>query len=420
MNAITLRDYQKAAVDKVMWAMQLAGNDIVTLPTGAGKSIVIAEVGHRYGGDVLILQPSKEILAQNRDKLSLYVPWWQIGTYSASFNSKNIRKFTFATIGSVYKTPELFRHFKLVLVDECHAINQKNEESMFAQFFAGMGTPKVVGFTATPYRNVPGAHALPNGASIRQMTLKLMVRMKPFFWSRMLYNINNAELVVAGYLSPLVYDDCSVIEHEQIPFNRSLSDFDLDVYEEKLKIHIPDVLARIRECERECRSVLVFCSSIGQAQMMSAATPGSRWVSGKTPARERDAIINGFKNGQVKTVFNMGVLTTGFDHPGLDCIVLVRPTKSLSLYYQMLGRGVRIATGKRHCLAVDFSGTVQKMGPIERIELVKERQAEFKNPVWELYAGGKRWHNRPLYRQVVQKRPAPVFGRPGYQFGGNR
>src|SRR6476661_1484531 len=146
---ITLRPYQTECIDAVMAAMDLPGNDLVALPTGAGKSIVIAEVGRRLGEDVLICQPSREILQQNRDKLKLYVPEWQIGTYSASMNEKTISRFTFATIQSIYKHPHKFRHFRKVLIDEAHLVHQKNESGMFTQFLKAIGDPKVVGFTAT-------------------------------------------------------------------------------------------------------------------------------------------------------------------------------------------------------------------------------------------------------------------------------
>src|SRR4051812_26364974 len=107
---IELRPYQKQAVEKILWSMKLAGNDLLCLPTGAGKSIVIAEVAARLDREILILQPTKEILEQNLSKLLNFVSPHDIGVYSASMNSKTIRKFTFATIGSVYKKPWLFDH----------------------------------------------------------------------------------------------------------------------------------------------------------------------------------------------------------------------------------------------------------------------------------------------------------------------
>ena len=105
--------------------------------------------------EVLILQPSKEILEQNMEKLKLYVPEDEIGVYSASAKRKDINKYTFATIQSIYKKPELFNHIGLVLVDECHQVNPKNAKGMFSSFLKKIGNPVTIGLTATPFRNIP-------------------------------------------------------------------------------------------------------------------------------------------------------------------------------------------------------------------------------------------------------------------------
>lgn len=393
-----LRDYQEQAVDKIEWASQLEGNDLIVLPTGAGKSLVIAEAANRLKEDILILQPSREILAQNLAKLRTIVNQFDIGVYSASFNSRKVRKYTFATIQSVYEKPYLFKHFKYVMVDECHGVNQKNEDSMYATFFKEIGDPKVFGFTASPYRGAKGFGGT---------CLKLINRMKPFFWQRIIFNINPGDLVNEGYLVPLVYDDRSVVKHEDLRFNKSHSDFDMKNYENQVKINYPAVIEDIKDNFDIFTSNLVFCSSVEQAYLLSDMVPGSKAVCGKTKPGERDEIIEGFKSGRIHTVFNMGVLTTGFDHPALDCITLLRPTKSLSLYYQMLGRGVRTFPNKTHCTVIDYTNTVAKIGEIETIRLVKEQQAQYKNPVWELYCGNKRWHGKTLYTYMPNEHSKP-------------
>ena len=121
-----LRSYQDEAVRKAIWFMHNYDNPFVVLmATGAGKSLVIAEICHRLNEPVLILQPSKEILEQNYQKLLSYGVE-DIGIYSASKNRKEVAKYTYATIGSIYKKPELFKHFKYVIIDECHLVNPKN------------------------------------------------------------------------------------------------------------------------------------------------------------------------------------------------------------------------------------------------------------------------------------------------------
>ena len=131
-----LRDYQKDALDSVMSAIEEGkeGNSLLVLPTGAGKSFLISSIAHVLNKPVLILQPTKEILQQNYNKLLKYVDPKEIGIYSASMNEKTIRTFTFATIQSVYKKAEFFKHFDLMILDECHLLNPSNLTGMFTSF----------------------------------------------------------------------------------------------------------------------------------------------------------------------------------------------------------------------------------------------------------------------------------------------
>lgn len=394
---LTLRPYQQQAVDKLLWAQKLPGADVCCLPTGAGKSIVIAELAHRLNQPVLILQPSKEILEQNYNKLCNYVDKSEIGIYSASMGQKELGFYTFATIQSIYKKPELFTHFKQVIIDECHMVNPRNLDGMFTSFLAAIGNPKVIGFTATPYRmglmyrhDEQGLQAI--------TTTKLINRMKERFWHRIIFNIDNADLIAQDYLVPLRYIDKSIIKHEDIPLNISRSEFDLEAFQRLIVDKEEEIMGSLFFAQELGKSVLVFCSSVEQAVNLSEAMEGARVVTAQTPKKEREAIIAGFKNGWVKMVFNVGVLTTGFDHPGLDCIVLLRPTRSLALYYQMLGRGVRKAEGKRFCRVVDLTGTVEGMGRIETIRVVrKQKQDDADKMEWQIESeSNPRWHNYPL------------------------
>ena len=395
---ITLRPYQEEALKKIQWSMGagLEGNELVVLPTGAGKSVVIAHLAKAIESPILILQPSKEILEQNYGKLLHYVSPSDIGIYSASMNEKTIGRYTFATIQSIYKKPQDFAHFKLVILDEAHLLNPKSLDGMFTSFLKAIGNPKVVGFTATPYRmdtgwNNLGTDSWGNRQLEAFVTIKLINRMKGLFWKRLLYCINTAELMEQGYLCPLEYIDRSVVEHEALKLNKSRSDFDLDAYEDELTKRQQQIMDAIAYGMERSKSTLVFCSSVRQAEKLSAIVEGSKCVSAKTPKKERDKIVRDFKEGTLKAVFNVGVLTTGFDHPALDCIILLRPTRSIGLYYQMLGRGVRIAEGKTACKVIDLTSTVKNMGRVESIKLVRRDK-------WELESETGSWHNRELYR----------------------
>jgi DNA repair protein RadD len=396
-----LRDYQEDAVQAILNDLDKDGNSLVVLPTGSGKSIVIAEAVRRINKPSVIIQPSKEILEQNADKLSRYVPKHEIGIYSASFGKKQIRKFTFGTIQSMYKRAELFKGAGLVLIDEADLVNIKKESSMFTSFLNAIGLPKVFGLTATPYRNMQLYHKNKYGGFDSQLTLKLINRVKPDFWKRIIFNVNNQELFADGYLCSLKYFDRSQFDHTEIKMNKSRTDFDTDNFAKKMEKMRPTILDLVIRASRKMKSVLVFCSSISEAYSLAQVTPNSAFVDGKTPKKERDDIINGFRDGRIKVVYNVGVLTVGFDHPELDCIFLLRPTRSLRLHYQMIGRGIRIAEGKEHCVVVDFTSNVKNLGRIETIELKEEKRMFDYRPMWylksETSVGQTDWHGRVLY-----------------------
>ena len=387
-----LRPYQKKMVEKLVWSQQLDGADLGVLPTGAGKSIVIAELAHRTNKHILIIQPTKEILDQNFSKLSAYVDKSEIGVYSASAGRKDINLYTFATIQSIYQRSEEFKHFGYVIIDECHLVNPKSSGSMFMTFLEGIGKPKVVGLTATPYRMDVSYVNLGNDNFAAYTATKLINRTKGNFWKRVMFNINLGELVESGHLTGLKYIDKTIFEHNQIASNISKSDFNLEAYADQMSKEEEKILEAIYLAEELCHHVLVFCSTVEQAESLQQTVEGSGVVSAKTPKKMREKLIQDFREGVVKTVFNVGVLTTGFDFPELDGIVLLRPTKSIGLFYQMLGRGVRSAPGKTGCKMIDLTGTVKFLGRIETIKFVKRE-------MWELESETcSNWHNHELYK----------------------
>lgn len=392
-----LRPYQEECIRKLLWAQRFPEPDLCCLPTGAGKSIVIAELAHRLNKPILILQPTREILEQNYEKLCSYVEPVQIGIYSASMNRKDLGFYTFATIQSIYKKSEIFAHFKHVIIDECHLVNPKNLSGMFTRFLKEIGDPKIIGLTATPYRLNQRYERLANGAILTHTVTQLINRMPGRFWHRIIFNINNEDLIRDGYLVPLKYIDKSLFKHSEIPTNKSKSDFNLEAYEEKIEQDGNKVIEAVFFAKELGKSILVFCSSVNQAEWLNNIIPDSEIVTAKTAKKERKRVVEGFKSQKIQVVFNVGVFTLGFDHPSLDVIVLLRPTRSIGLYYQMLGRGVRPSNGKDHCKVIDMTGTVKSLGRIETIKLIKRE-------MWELESEKGSWHRKPLYSFMLQEK----------------
>jgi len=397
-----LRSYQKKAVERLLWSRDLPGADLISLPAGAGKSLVIAELTKRLDKPTLVLAPTREIILQNFEKISAYLPPEDIGIYSASLNKKEIRKCTLATIGSIYKKPELFEHFSIVLADECHLINIKKPSSMYMSFFNRI-SPKVVGLTATPYRMDVKYERLEGGFILTHHVTKLINRTKGHFWKRLVFNINIGELIEQGYLTSLKYIDRTILEHNQIPLLKHKSDFDLNKLSNKLTDNMDRLVETVFFAEELCNHVLVFCPTVALAERLQLLVDGSEVVTSKTNKKTRERVVGEFRQGKIKTVFNVGVFTTGFDFPELDGIVLLRPTKSIGLYYQMLGRGVRSAEGKKNCKVIDLTGTVKFLGRIETIKLIRRK-------MWELESETREnWHNLPLYSFTVDPKQQKDF-----------
>jgi len=406
MKEITLRPYQQDAIDRIIRDIEKPGNSLCSLPTGSGKSIIIAEVARQINQDVLILSPSKEITEQNLEKLMNYVSRDEIGVYSASMNEKVIKRFTLATIGSIYKHPEFFEHFKIVLIDEAHGVNVKELNTMFSSFLVAIGNPKCIGFSATCWRlstkSVPMWGEWSPGCETERITVtKFLTRTghwnketntTTIFWKRIIVNVTMEQLISEGYLIRPTYYNNSTISHADIPVNKSESDFDLEAYERLITSREDGIMDTIRRAQEVSTSVLVFCSSVEQAMRLQVVLKGSAVVSANTNKKERERIIAGFKNGTIKTVFNVSCLTTGFDHPALDCIILLRPTRSIGLYCQMLGRGVRIAEGKTTCKIIDFTGTIKSLGRMEMIH------AGYSNGKWDIITEKGAFHDKILYR----------------------
>jgi len=364
-----LRSYQKAASDAAVeaFASKRESNGLLILPTGAGKSLVIADIAHRIDGPLLILQPSKEILEQNFAKLQSY-GCWDCSIYSASVGRKEINRITFATIGSVMNHMDDFAHFRNVMIDECHGVNSK--EGQYEKFLHAVPR-KVVGLTATPYRLGRGS----DGMSM----LKFLTRTRPRIFDRVLYYCQVGELLAKGFLADLSYYDLTAINLEMVKSNSTGADYDekslKEEYErsgfyDKLTTTTLRVLKPKSGVPRN--GVLVFTRFIEEAgelvEKLGVKGIKSAIVTGETPKKEREAILENFKAGRIKVVANVGTLTTGFDYPELDTIILGRPTKSLALYYQMVGRAIRPCKGKEGWV-IDLGGSFRRFGNVADLRI---------------------------------------------------
>lgn len=392
---------------------------IIQAATGAGKSLIIADICHTLDAPVLVLQPSREILKQNYNKLVSYGVD-NVSMYSASMNSKEIAKYTYATIGSIYKQPDKFKHFKYVIIDECHGVNPRELDTMYSSFLQAIDCSAVLGFTATPYRIQQSYIKDERGDLFYTAVLKMINRIAhkrsegwATFWKDIIFKIETADLIEQGFLCPITYylDKLSDEDVGLLKINSTGADFTKESLEKFWNV---DRLRRIAKAveysdEHHQRS-LVFCSSIRQAenakQLITAMGVGCEVVTGKTPKKEREQLIEKFASGEVKHLLNVGVFTTGFDAPKLDCVILARPTMSLALYYQMIGRGVRLDPDRpsKKLHVYDLAGVVSKLGRVETIRITKEDPAASFSPNCVVSEVG-RMDGHELFKYFVKNKP---------------
>ncbi len=384
-----LRDYQQKASDAAVSFFNNKAkktNAIMVLPTGSGKSIIIADIAARLDGHTLVFQPSKEILEQNFKKLCSY-GILDCSIYSASFNSKEISRITFATIGSVKNQPELFTHFKNIIVDECHLVNPK--EGMYKKFFEVVNC-KILGLTATPYR-------LSSSQEFGAM-LKFITRTRPAIFKEVIYHVQVSTLLDMGYLSKLNYYPMNPTGWNELNLkvNTTGADYtDRSVQREYERIdfysflvHIVQRLVNNQKTGIKRKGILVFTRFLKEAERLTYSISGCAIVSGDTPKGERERILEAFKAGEISVVANVGVLTTGFDYPELDTVVMARPTMSLAMWYQIVGRAIRPHPNKEAGWIVDLCGNINRFGYVENLKLV-----DGGNGKWAVFSNGRQLTN---------------------------
>jgi len=387
-----LRPYQKAAAEAAINAFKgkSSKNGLLILPTGAGKSLVIAEIAFRLNEPILVFCPSKEIVVQNYEKMCSYGVW-DCGVYSASVGMKNINKITFATIGSVMNHLKDFDGFQYIMVDEAHGVNAKG--GMYEQFIHARKDRQVIGLTATPYRLGKGFE----GTSM----LKFLTRTRPRIFEKVLYYCQISELLNKGYLADLQYFDLTTIDLKRVKSNSTGADFDeksLKAEYERSGFYDKLTITTLRVLKPKSgkprNGVLVFTRFTKEAdelvEKLKSKGIKAAIVTGETPKGERDQVLNDFKAKKIQVVANVGVLTTGFDFPALDTVILARPTKSLALFYQMVGRAIRPFKGKDGWV-IDLGGSYKMFGKASDLKIGLEKP---NSELWAVYSNGRQLTNR--------------------------
>ncbi len=388
------RDYQGAAVQAVFqYFREHTGNPLVAMPTGTGKSVVIAcflrEVFTAYPRQrVMMLTHVQELIEQNYAKLMEAWPMAPAGIYSAGVGRRDTHpKIIFGGIASVHGHAEEFGCVDLLLIDEAHLVNPQNE-TMYLQFINELKAVnphlKVIGLTATAYRL--GHGKLHEDHPIFTDVCFDATSREAFNW-----------FIQQGYLCTLIPKQTTAMLDTDGVHVRG-GEFSLS--ELQAAVDRTDVTeAALREAVQlagDRWSWAVFCSGIDHSEHVAAILTDMgipcEAVHNKVSKKDRRDRIARWKSGALRALANNNVLTTGIDHPALSAIIVLRPTMSTVLWVQMLGRGTRpfyapghnldtvegrlaaiAASHKQNCLVLDFARNTKRLGPINDPVIPKKR-----------------------------------------------
>jgi DNA repair protein RadD len=367
---IELREYQLRALSMLYdWLEKNTGHPCVVLPTGSGKSIVIAELCRRAITEwpethIVMLTRSVELINQNAEKLRSIWPGAPMGIYSASAGKKQLGEPI--TIGgplSIVRVTKRIGHCDLLLVDEAHDISHKDEGSyrkIINELMAINPSMRVIGFTASPFRLGHG-----------------MITDKPAIFDALIEPVSIEELIFKGYLATLRSKqtsfklDTSSVHKRGGDFIESELQAAVDTSDNN-EAMIDEVIKR----SDGRKSWMFFATGVEHAQHLRdiLLSRGISAVSviGDMAKKDREQSIADFKSGKITAITQVGCLNVGFDHPAIDLLVMARPTMSPGLYLQQAGRGMRPHAGKADCLVLDFAGVVEMHGPITNVQPPKK------------------------------------------------
>ncbi len=355
-----LRPYQQQAVNETLRFFKKKRDPaLIVLPTGAGKSLVVAELARVAKGRVLVLAHVKELVEQNHSKYESYN--LKAGIYSAGLDRKDTKeKVIFGSIQSVARAPKsFFKDFSLLIVDECHRINV-DDDTQYAQVIKLLQefNPSIciLGLTATPYR-------LGYGWIYEYNHLGEVKSQRSRFFKRCVFELPLDYMIKNKYLTEPVKIDIPVTCYdfsELSELGRMYTTQEVEDLISKQKRLTPLIIKNIIDIVEtyKRKGVMIFSSSVKHAQEIMEHLPegDAKMVIGDTETIERDQIIQEFKDKKFKYLVNVSVLTTGFDAPHVDVIAILRPTESVSLYQQIVGRGLRLEEGKEDCFILDYTG----------------------------------------------------------------
>lgn len=353
-----LRQHQLDAVSAIERSLADGHNPTAQLATGTGKSLIIAELVSQ-GEHIWVLTHSQELVKQNAETYFRYTGE-QPGIVCSGLNRADLNHTAiFGTIQSVIN-PALRGEMtepNLVIIDEAHRVSHKTgEQGMYGRIFERYPLAQRVAMTATPWRTDNG---LIYGTG------------KQFWFDECCFKYTVPQGVADGWLSPLVGVETEV--QLELPEPPTSEDFNMVEIAQRETIEwMTTALGSAVELTANRKHCAVYCPTVASAMraVVALKTHGQKacMVSGAMNQADRKMILEAFRAGKFKWLCSIDTLTTGWDMPALDCIVGLRPTTASNLWVQILGRGTRLAEGKKNCVVLDYVGNLQRLGGVDMLE----------------------------------------------------
>lgn len=340
---------------------------IIVAPTAFGKSVLISYVANSINDKILVIQPSKELLEQNYNKLLLLGGEAKI--FSASMGVKEIGHITYSTIGSIYKLGHNFKQLGItkIIIDECDRF-PRSPDGMLRRFIKDAKITHVLGLTATPLKlqAMAGSFRMDNSYSIlRMLTTRSGAGM---LFKKIIHITQIQDMVTLGFWTNLVYHSVD-FDTSMLKYNSTGAEYtDKSIDYAFISNNVEGRILESIDMYPERKSILVAVPSVADAIRLAKITPNAKAVWGEMDKKERAKVIEEFKSGVVRVVYQVNVLSVGFDHPGLDMIISARPTASLSWWYQFVGRATRIDPNKKDAIVLDLVGNLDKFGKVEEFK----------------------------------------------------
>lgn len=376
------RDYQDDAVAALFYYFaNHYGNPLILMPTGTGKSVVLAmalmRMLYQYPySRFMVLTHVETLVGQNHKKLLEAWPGAPAGIYHAGIGRRDtFNNILFAGIQSAYLVPHLFGHIDVLFIDEAHLVGTK-DETMYLSFINALRKVnpllKVVGLTATDWRL--GLGKLTNGAIFTDVAIDMTT---PAAWNWFVDN---------GYLAPLTSKKTYYALSDK-GIGKQGGEYIMSQMQEALD-HEHITRAAVEEMihwGQDRHMWMVFASGVKHCEHVAEVFGefGIDAVPIHSKTKKPELVIEDFKAGRYRCAVSMNKLTTGVDAPGIDLIGVLRFTNSSALWVQMLGRGTRplyadgydLSTGegrlaamrasaKQDCLVLDFARNTERLGPI--------------------------------------------------------